>query len=133
MDCSPPRLLCPWNSPGQNTGVSCHSLLQGIFLTQGSDPRLIGSSPLNQKGSPYYMLQICTKILRFCFSDALHVLVVLHFSDSPCFSGSPFPGVPVPRAACSQCRGPGFDPWLGGWIPHGATKTWWSQINKQKY
>ena len=26
---------CPWNSPGENTGVGCHSLLQGIFLTQG--------------------------------------------------------------------------------------------------
>ena len=26
---------CPWNSPGKNTGVSSHSLLQGIFLTQG--------------------------------------------------------------------------------------------------
>ena len=23
------RLLCPWNSPGQNTGVGCHALLQG--------------------------------------------------------------------------------------------------------
>ena len=33
MDCSPPRLLCPWDSPGKNTGVGCHVLLQGIFLT----------------------------------------------------------------------------------------------------
>ena len=32
----PASLLCPWNSPGKNTGVGCHSLLQGIFLTQGS-------------------------------------------------------------------------------------------------
>ena len=30
------RLLCPWNSPGRNTGVGSHSLLQGIFQTQGS-------------------------------------------------------------------------------------------------
>ena len=30
----PSRLLCPWNSPGKNTGASCHSLLQGIFPTQ---------------------------------------------------------------------------------------------------
>ena len=29
------RLLCPWDSPGKNTGVGCHSLLQGISLTQG--------------------------------------------------------------------------------------------------
>ena len=31
----PARLLCPRNSPGMNTGVGCHSLLQEIFLTQG--------------------------------------------------------------------------------------------------
>ena len=31
----PARRLCPWNSLGKNTGVDCHSLLQGIFLTQG--------------------------------------------------------------------------------------------------
>jgi len=32
------RLLCPWDFPGKNTGVGSHSLLQGIFPTQGSDP-----------------------------------------------------------------------------------------------
>ena len=30
----PSRLLCPWDSPGKNTGVGSHSLLQGIFPTQ---------------------------------------------------------------------------------------------------
>ena len=30
----PARPLCPWNSPGKNTGVDCHSILQGILLTQ---------------------------------------------------------------------------------------------------
>ena len=37
----PARLFCPWNSPGKNTGVGYHSLLQGIFLTQGSNPGLL--------------------------------------------------------------------------------------------
>ena len=37
----PLRLLCPWNSPGKNTGVGCHALLQGIFLTQGLNPGLL--------------------------------------------------------------------------------------------
>ena len=32
----PARILCPWDSPGKNTGVRCHFLLHGIFLTQGS-------------------------------------------------------------------------------------------------
>ena len=35
MDWGLPRLLYLWNSPGKNTGVGCHSLLQGIFPTQG--------------------------------------------------------------------------------------------------
>ena len=40
MDCSPTRLLCPCDSLGKNTGVDCHALFQGIFRTQGSNPRL---------------------------------------------------------------------------------------------
>ena len=31
----------PWNSPGQNTGVGSHSLLQGIRPTQRSNPGLL--------------------------------------------------------------------------------------------
>ena len=34
-------LLCPWNSLGKNTGVGSHSLLQGIFLIQGSNSGLL--------------------------------------------------------------------------------------------
>ena len=37
----PTRLLCPWDFPVKNTGVSCHFLLQGIFPTQGSSPYLL--------------------------------------------------------------------------------------------
>ena len=36
----PHGLDSPWNSPGQNTGVGCLSLLQGIFPTQGLNPGL---------------------------------------------------------------------------------------------
>ena len=31
----------PWDSPGKNTGVGYHFLLQGIFQTQGSNPGLL--------------------------------------------------------------------------------------------
>ena len=37
----PTRLLCPWSFPGKNTGVGRYFLLQGIFLTQGLNPRLL--------------------------------------------------------------------------------------------
>ena len=39
----PTRLLCPWDSAGKNTGVSCHALLREIFQTQGSYPRSLMS------------------------------------------------------------------------------------------
>ena len=38
----PTRLLCPWDFPGENTGVDCHFPLQRIFLTQGPNPALAG-------------------------------------------------------------------------------------------
>ena len=52
----PARLLWPWNSPGKKTGVGWHSLLQGIFLTQGlTQVSCIGRQilyPLSHKGCP---------------------------------------------------------------------------------
>ena len=47
---------CPWNSPGQNTGLGGLSLLQRIFQTQGSNPGLLHCRwilyQLSHKGSP---------------------------------------------------------------------------------
>ena len=50
-------LLCPWDSPGKNTGVG--AVLQGIFPTQGSNLYLLclldwqaGSLPLGPPGKP---------------------------------------------------------------------------------
>ena len=37
----PTRLLCPWDFPGEHTGVGCHFLLQGIFPTRGLNPHLL--------------------------------------------------------------------------------------------
>ena len=55
----PARLLCPWNSSGKNTGVGCHFLLQGIFLTQGSNPGLLHCRQilyyLSHQGSPHHL------------------------------------------------------------------------------
>ena len=49
-----PRLLCPWDFPGKNTGVGCHFLLQGIFPTQRSNLHLLHwqavSLPLSHTG-----------------------------------------------------------------------------------
>ena len=52
----PHRLYSPWDSPGQDTGVGSHALLQGIFPTQGSNPGLPHCRwilyQLSHKGSP---------------------------------------------------------------------------------
>ena len=55
----PVRLLCLWDSPGQNTVVGCCALLQGIFPTQGLNPSAlcflnwqVGSLPLVPPGKP---------------------------------------------------------------------------------
>ena len=37
----PPRLLCPWDSPGTNTGAGCHGLLQATLPIQGLNPHLL--------------------------------------------------------------------------------------------
>ena len=37
MDCSPPGFSVRGDSPGKNTGVGCHALLQKIFPPQGSN------------------------------------------------------------------------------------------------
>ena len=37
----PTRLLCPWDFPHMNTGMGSHSILQGIFPTQGLNPGLL--------------------------------------------------------------------------------------------
>ena len=50
------RLLRPWDSPGKNTGVGCHILLQGVSPTQALNPHLLhwqaGSLPLVPPGEP---------------------------------------------------------------------------------
>ena len=33
----PPRLCCPWDSPGKNIGVGCHFLLQCMKVKSGSE------------------------------------------------------------------------------------------------
>ena len=60
----PARLLCPWDSSGKNTRVSCHSLLQGIFPVQGMNLCLPHCWQIlyhmSQQGSPYMCVYIYT-------------------------------------------------------------------------
>ena len=56
---APARLLCPWDSPGKDTGVGCHAFCQGIFPTRGWNLHLLCLLPcrwvlypLSHLGSP---------------------------------------------------------------------------------
>ena len=69
--CDPTRLLCPWDSPGKNTGVGCHALLQEIFSTWTElNPCFLyllqwqaGSLPLALPGKPVFTLGLARKLV----------------------------------------------------------------------
>ena len=68
MDYRPARLLCPRHSPGKNTGVGCHSHLQGIFSTKGMNP-----------GLPHY------RQILYCVSHQERPGARTNGSTLPCF------------------------------------------------
>ena len=57
--CDP--MVCPWDSPGKNTGVGCHSLLQGNLPDPGIEPRSpalqADSLPSELPGKPLVVTQ----------------------------------------------------------------------------
>ena len=83
----PAWLLCPWDSPAKITGVGCHALLQGIFPSQGWNPRLLhllhwqaGSLPLAPPGKSLlttYLYLTQLTILYYKLKDLL-IEQILH-------------------------------------------------------
>ena len=81
--CDPTRLLCPWDSPGKNTGVGCRALLQGNLPNPGTEPRSpafqADSSSSEPPEKPYHTVHL--KLIQWCmqliklenFSKKLHV------------------------------------------------------------
>ena len=74
----PARLLCPWNSPGKNTGVGCHFLLQGIFPTQGSYLRLLHLLHRQVDSLPSQPLNKAVVYLRHCQTNLQDGYTILH-------------------------------------------------------
>ena len=105
-------LYSPCNSPGQNTGVGSHSLLQGIFLTQKSNQGLLHCRrilyQLSYQGSQ-------AKLFVFRASVVVEEAKLTHFYLSCCYSvtkscptlGNPMdcstPGSPVPQLSHGVC------------------------------
>ena len=96
MDCSPPRPICPWDSPGKNTGVGGHALLQGIFPTQGSNklrsPELAnGLLTIEPAGKPYLSWFVLTDaFIILIFKKQLFIFFFNIYFTSPCWA-SVFP------------------------------------------
>ena len=88
MDCSPPGFSFRGDSPGKNTGVGCHALLQGIFLTQGWNPGLphcrhsllskLPGKPLYCYIYEYILLYLWVLSLFLIYLHYKHVSVSIH-------------------------------------------------------
>ena len=87
----PAWLLCPLDSPGKNTGTGYHFLLQGIFLTPGSNLHLlcllhwqVGSLPLTAPGKPCVWVCVCVCV---CLYTCLYIRAFLEEAKSHLQSG----------------------------------------------
>ena len=107
----PARVLCSWDSPGKNTGMGCHFLLQGIFLTQGSNPHLL-------------CLLHCRQMLYRLSYQAKQMIETryhLELKESINWDGASLIAQwSRIHLQCKRCR---FDPWVGKvperrkWLP----------------
>ena len=108
----PARLLCSYNSPGKNTGVGNHALIQGIFLTWGLKlcllhllQKQVDSLPLSHRGSPrwdsntHQRWPVCLASLvstvssRKCWPRGIsRYLGLLYYSKQQVAQGSPWHG-----------------------------------------
>ena len=86
----PARLVCPWDSPGKNTAVGCHFLLQGIFPTQEMNPGfqhcwkiLYQLSYAESPESPSTGSQSSGEALAVSISSAGSLLTVSGKADDP--------------------------------------------------
>ena len=87
INCSLARLLCTWDSSGNNIRMGCCTLLQGIFLTQGSNTRplsllhlSVGSLPLAPPEDQYLLgLNFSHQNYRRDVSDSSLTLIKNNF------------------------------------------------------
>ena len=133
MDCSPPGSSVYGDAPGKHTGVACHTVLRGIFPTQGLNPGLPHcrqSLPAELRGKPILALQ--PPILS-CFSTAQPRACKLHFpawlstwlpgTGRSLAEASPSPHPSVPWTWLCFCRGGAVMAGEAG-VPRARTGSW---------
>ena len=82
VDCNLPRSPCLWHSPGKNTGMGCHALLQDISPAQGLNLHLscllhwqagfLSLAPVIHNALPWRALPLCLKRLAHPFHEVGH-------------------------------------------------------------
>ena len=120
MDCNLPGSSVHGDSPGKNTGVGCHALLQGIFPIQGLNPGLPHCRwilyHLSHQESPIYInIYICiiyTQIYIFMMSMIQSKIRYLTYEELLGFPG----GSDGKGSTCNEGH-PGLIPGLRR--PHG--------------
>ena len=128
--CNLPGSSVHEDSPGKNTGVGCHALLQGIFPTQGSNPGLLHCSqilpseppgkPKNTRVGSLSLLQgiFPTQELNWGLLHCRQILYQLNYQGSPKLQYLPSTGlVALQHVESSQTRDPTRVPCVGRQIP----------------
>ena len=105
VDCSLPG-SSPWDFSSKNTGVGFHFLLQGIFLTQGSNPSLLCLLHcrwilhlLSHQGSSVPQGSYPTRFTTVLHTPQPLTLSFLGFLPRPWLPGGPYPGRELSGAA----------------------------------
>ena len=97
----PTRLPCPWDSPGKNTGLGYHFLLQCMKVKSESE-----------------VVQSC-RLFATTRTAAYQAPPSMGFSRQECWSGFPLPSPPhgtsdiEPACQCRRCKRCRFHPWVG--------------------
>ena len=94
----PARLFYPRDSPGKNTGVHCHALLQGIFPIQGSNLGLLHGRQILY----YWGTREALPFFSICAISSLTITVSVCELEMKCFPGL----------------------YKGSWTPWGIVETW---------
>ena len=83
-DCRLPGSSVHEDSPGKNTGMGCHALLQGIFPNQGLNPGLLHCRRilycLSHQGSPKYSISLIKSILFMLTHTYLYKLYITSYT-----------------------------------------------------
>ena len=77
------RLVCSWDSPGDNTGVGCHFLPQMIFPTQKSNPwspAFQADSAMKQKQMLILPVHEHGISFHLCMSTSIYFISALQIS-----------------------------------------------------